>query len=66
MTFVLYTGLGTAIWTALLAGGGYALGSAYGRIAQWLGPPTNAVIALLVLWYCWRVVTFKRRQAQRG
>lgn len=62
VTFVLYTGLGTALWTALLAVAGYALGAEFGQISQWLGPPTNAVIAVLILWYGWRVVTFKRRQ----
>lgn len=64
VTFLLYTSLGTAIWTAFLAGVGYGLGAEYGQVSQWLGPPTNAIIAVLVLWYGWRVVTFKRRQAR--
>lgn len=66
LKFVIYTSLGTAIWTALLGGAGYALGAEYGQISQWLGPPTNAVIAVLVLWYVWRVIAFKRRQMRHG
>lgn len=63
--FLIYTSLGTAIWTALLAGVGFALGSEYQQIGDWLGPPTNAVIAGLLLWYVWRVVSFRRRQVRR-
>lgn len=62
--FVLYSGLGTAIWAAILAGAGFALGSQYQQIGDWLGPPTNAIVAAFVLWYGWRVVTFKRRRAR--
>lgn len=45
-----------------LAGGGYALGSAYGQIARWLDPATNAFIVLLALWYGWRLIRFRRRR----
>jgi membrane protein DedA with SNARE-associated domain len=57
--FLLLSGAGSFIWTALLMGAGYWLGADYGRVAGWLAPVSNVVIALLVGGYLWRVVTFK-------
>lgn len=59
LKFLLYSTLGTLLWTGLLAGAGYMLGSQYGKIAAWLSPATNVVVGGAVLWYAYRVVTFK-------
>ena len=61
--FLAYTGVGTAAWTALLAGAGYLLEGQYRQVSAYLNPVSNAVIAVIVLWYLYRVVTFRRRAA---
>lgn len=58
--FLIASTLGTVIWTALLAGAGYLLESQYRKVADWLNPIANVVIALLVLSYLYRVMTFRR------
>lgn len=63
--FLLFSALGTAIWTGLLAGAGHLLGEQYRKVADYTNPVSNVVVALLVLGYLYRVVTFRRRLAGR-
>lgn len=58
--FLIATALGTILWTALLATAGYLLESQYQKVAEWTNPIAQAVIALLVLSYLYRVITFRR------
>ncbi|HSK40779.1 MAG TPA: DedA family protein [Arenibaculum sp.] len=58
--FLAYSTAGTALWTALLAGAGYLLGDQYRKIGDFLDPVSNAVVAAIVLYYLYRVVTFRR------
>lgn len=46
------------IWTGILALFGYLLGSQYQQVSTWLSPVTNVVVAGLIAWYLYRVVTF--------
>jgi membrane protein DedA with SNARE-associated domain len=62
-TFLLWSTLGTALWTLLLAGAGYVLESQYEKVEQWLNPVSNVVFAALVLWYAYRVVRFRAPEA---
>ncbi|MGF1606211.1 MAG: DedA family protein [Rhodothalassiaceae bacterium] len=64
--FLTYTTAGTVLWTALLAGAGYWLGSAYDQVQSWLNPVSNTVVAVILLWYGWRVATFRRRVSRTG
>ena len=57
--FLFASVLGTLGWTALLAGAGFKLGENYDRIDDYLGPASNAVIAVLVVGYIWRVWTHR-------
>jgi membrane protein DedA with SNARE-associated domain len=57
--FTLWSLLGTALWTSLLAGAGYLLQSQYERVSEWLNPVSNAILALLVIWYLYRVIRFR-------
>jgi membrane protein DedA with SNARE-associated domain len=57
--FLLYTSLGTAIWTALLAFAGYWLEDRYDQVAAYLNPVTNVIVALIVAVYLYRVVTWR-------
>ena len=59
-TFVLASTLGTAGWTALLAGAGYKLGENYREIDSVIGPAANAIMALLVIGYIYRLWTHRR------
>jgi membrane protein DedA with SNARE-associated domain len=58
--FLLYSSIGTAAWTTLLALLGYALGSQYDKVNAWMDPVSYAVLALIVLIYLYRVVTFRK------
>ena len=59
--FLLYSAFGTVLWTGLLAGAGYVLEGQYDRVAAWMNPVSNVVVAGLAGWYLWRVATYGRR-----
>ena len=63
--FLLYTTLGTAIWTSFLASAGYLLEDRYQQVSGWLNPVSNIVAAGIALWYVYRVATFGRRSARQ-
>ncbi|HXG82062.1 MAG TPA: DedA family protein [Sphingomicrobium sp.] len=62
--FMLASTLGTAAWTALLAGAGYKLGENYTDIEKILGPAANAVLVVLVAGYIYRVWTHRHMTAE--
>lgn len=57
--FLLWTVLGTALWTATLASLGYLLDAGYERVSRWLDPVSTAIVVGAVLAYVWRVATFR-------
>ena len=57
--FLLWSTLGSAIWTAGLAIAGWVLGQQFDNIETVLGPLSLAVIGGIVLWYVYRVVTWR-------
>jgi membrane protein DedA with SNARE-associated domain len=57
--FTVWTALGTAMWTGMLSGAGYILESQHERVADYLNPLTNVVLAILVGWYVLRLLTFR-------
>ena len=59
--FLVYSSIGTAIWTSLLALAGYWLGGNYELVETWIDPFSIAVVILVVVIYLWRLVTFNRR-----
>lgn len=64
--FLLFSAVGTVIWTALLAGAGYMLKDRYDQVSGYVQPAGNAIIAVLVLWYVYRVITYRRRRPPRS
>ena len=62
--FLLYTTVGSAIWTAVLAYLGHKLGENYHAVEKYVGPVSYVVIGGLVLWFL--VVVIKRRRARKG
>jgi membrane protein DedA with SNARE-associated domain len=61
--FLLYSAIGTAVWTSALALLGYWLGSQYEAVSTWLDPVSLAIVALIAAYYVYRVVTFKPSRA---
>lgn len=57
--FLAWSAVGTALWTGLLVGIGYALGSNFERVGDFIDPVTKVVLGVVVAWYLWRVVTHK-------
>jgi membrane protein DedA with SNARE-associated domain len=58
-TFLVFSTIGTVGWTALIAGFGYTLGSNFEDVEKIIGPLSSAVIAVVVLAYVWRLITWK-------
>lgn len=63
--FLLFSAIGTAIWTTGLALAGYLLGQNYEAIDAYVGPVSNIVVAFIVILYIYRVVTFRSGDAPR-
>lgn len=57
--FLLWSTLGSLIWTAGLTIAGWVLGNQFGDIEKVLGPLSIAVIAAIVVFYIYRVITWK-------
>ena len=58
-TFFIASTIGTAVWTALLAGAGFKLGERYRDIDTIIGPMSNAIIVLLAIIYVYRLWTHR-------
>lgn len=56
--FVIYSTIGTAGWSAMLATAGYKLGESV-DVDALAGPLSTAVIVVLLAGYVWRVATWK-------
>ena len=65
--FLLYSTLGTIIWTGLLTVAGFLLESQYENVEHWLNPVSWVVMGLIVAWYIYGVITFdSRRESSRA
>jgi membrane protein DedA with SNARE-associated domain len=62
---LIFSTIGTLLWSAALAGTGYALGSQYETVSRYLGPVSTGIVVLIVAVYLYRVATFKPRPRQR-
>jgi len=62
--FLLYSALGSGIWSAGLAYLGYLLGGNYKKVEQYLGPISYVVLGAVVLLYISRVVKQHRQQTR--
>ena len=61
--FLIWTAAGALIWNLILVAGGWWLGSRISEIDRYLGPITTGCVALLVIVYVWRLMTWKPRAA---
>ena len=62
LPFLLYTTIGSALWSAALAAAGYFLGANFSEVEKYLDPVSWIVFGGLAAGYVWRVV----RQGKRG
>lgn len=60
-SFLIWSTIGTAGWSSALAIAGYMLGRRFGEIETILGPLSSAIIGLMVLFYVWRQLTWRKR-----
>ena len=54
-TFFVASTIGTAAWTALLAGAGFLLGEHFQDVDRYIGPLSNGIIITLLAVYAWRL-----------
>lgn len=64
-TFMIFSLIGTVVWTAGLALAGYLLGQAYDVVSTYVNPVSTGVFVLIVLIYAYRVVTFRPAVSER-
>ena len=60
-SFLVWSTIGTAVWSALLALAGYLLGQNFERIEDVIGPLSSAIVILIVAAYVYRQATWHRR-----
>lgn len=66
-SFLVWTTLGTALWTLALAAAGYLLAGQYRRVERFLDPATELVLGAIVVLYLYRLVRLRaisRRNSQ--
>ncbi len=61
-TFVFWSTIGTAGWTALLGLAGYAMGKTVDQVDAFVGPIATAVIVVILLGYVVRLLRWKPTQ----
>jgi membrane protein DedA with SNARE-associated domain len=64
--FLIYSTIGSGLWTAALGMAGYALGERQENITHWIGPVSTAVLGTILVYYLYRVVTFKKGSPVRA
>lgn len=57
--FLAWTAAGSAIWNVILAYAGYFLGYNFHQIDKYIGPATTATVVAVVIFYIWRLVTWR-------
>lgn len=59
LPFLLYSTVGSLIWTALLAATGYLLQGQYTEVEQYVDPVSKGIVILVVAIYIYRFIRFK-------
>lgn len=58
-TFILWSTLGTSVWTVVLGTSGYILGKQFKEIETVIGPLSIAVIVVIAIGYVWRLIRWR-------
>ena len=61
-TFFIASLVGTAVWTAVLAGAGYKLQENVSEVRRMIGPVLNAILIVLAAGYAWRLWTHRNQK----
>jgi len=64
--FLLYTTVGSGVWTGLLAYLGYILGARYQEVERYVNPVSYVVLAVVAVGYVYRVVRHRGGTAGNG
>ena len=64
--FLLFTTLGSGVWTGLLAYLGHLLGGRYQEVERYLNPVSYAVLGAVVAVYLWRVIHHRGASGTRA
>lgn len=59
-SFLLFTAIGSSVWTSLLAYAGYVLGTNFRQIGEYLDVATYIVFGAIIIFYLWRVFNYKK------
>lgn len=62
--FLIYTSLGTATWSTLLATAGYLLGDNYEEVEHWVGPAGTVILVAVAVWLVVWIVRRKRNEGK--
>ena len=62
--FLIWSTIGTAVSTALLAAAGFLLGRNFERVDQVIGPVSSGIVILILLFYLYRQATWHRRHRE--
>jgi membrane protein DedA with SNARE-associated domain len=65
-SFFIASTIGTAGWTAILAAAGYQLQQNVEDVGKFIGPISNAIIAVLIGGYLWRLWRFKPEAEEKN
>jgi membrane protein DedA with SNARE-associated domain len=60
-SFLIFTFIGSAIWTTILACAGYVLGTNFRQIGEYLDTATYFVFGSIIVLYLWRVFNYKKK-----
>jgi membrane protein DedA with SNARE-associated domain len=60
LPFAIWSSVGTLGWSAMLATGGWILGTRFAEMEAWLGLASTLLLIALGGWYLWRVLTWRR------
>ena len=61
--FLLWSLAGSMLWVGALVALGVVLENQYERVGHWIDPVSKVIVAVAVVAYIWRVVTFKKVSA---
>ncbi len=64
LRFLIWSGMGTAIFSAALAVAGFILGSSFQDVDKVIGPASSAIFVGILLLYVWRQATWSRRHSR--
>ncbi len=59
--FLLYSFIGSMLWTIALTLSGYVLESKYNTVSEYVNLVSNGIVLLMVLIYLYRVITFRAK-----